>query len=372
MPVVLPDKLLHFSMSSRHGSSLIIVLRYILVLLLASFLFAGCTMPQEYVQSSPGNFRILPKKYEKKALDCEARGQLPEALQSWEIVLDFRPNDLKIKERINSLSMKIRQKAGEHFSRGEIFYRKGQVQNARREFLLTLAYDPDNSQALDYVENKLHQPVLEAYTIRPGDTVRKIADKEFGDPNKAFLLAFFNHIASSGRLTPGTSLQIPLLDKNFPERKGNDRALSGQAAMTSKAKSSERKNRDETSISAAYNVPKTVSKARGEESDSGQNLVNYRKAKEYLDQEEYAKSLKMLLSIDINYRDVRQLIASTEVFLQQEADAHYRKGISYFLSGDLDKAIAEWEEVLRLTPSDLRAKKDLQNARRLRKRAKRY
>ena len=46
-----------------------------------------------------------------------------------------------------------------------------------------------------------------------------------------------------------------------------------------------------------------MSKARGEESDSVQNLVNYRKAKEYLEQEEYQKSLKMLRSIDIDYRN---------------------------------------------------------------------
>ncbi len=371
MPVVLPAKL-HYSSQLSGSDSSFPALRSYVVLLFLMLVFPGCTMQQNYGQSSPGSFRSLPKKYEKKALDYEAEGQLPEAIRSWEIVLAVRPNELKIKERINSLRSKAKKEAQEHFSRGEIFYGKGQVQNARREFLLALAYDPDNSRALEYVEKKLRQPVLEPYTIQPGDTVRKIAEKEFGDPEKDFLLTFFNHIDSSGGLTPGTLLQIPLLDANFPESERGDHALSRQAVPTSKIKSPAQGKSSGASIATTYSSRKTVSKGAEKSSDSGRNSVNYRKAKEYLEQEEYQKSLKMLLSIDINYRDVRQLIASTEVFLQQEADAHYRKGISYFLSEDLDKAIAEWEEVLRLMPNDLRAKKDLQNARKMQRRVKKY
>lgn len=76
--------------------------------------------------------------------------------------------------------------------------------------------------------------------------------------------------------------------------------------------------------------------------------------------------------IDANYRDVAKLIAATEVSVQQEADAHYRKGISYYLSEELDKAIKEWEEVLRLRPDDLKAKKDLFNARRLKEKINKF
>ncbi len=93
--------------------------------------------------------------------------------------------------------------------------------------------------------------------------------------------------------------------------------------------------------------------------------VHYQKAKELLDREEYLDALRILRSVDRDYRDVEKLIAYTEVFLQQEADAHYRKGISYYLSENLDMAIREWEEVLRLSPNHLKAKKDLRNARRL-------
>lgn len=372
MPAVLNTKTKHFSNLTRRNSSVIALRSCVVLLFLAPLLFAGCGMQQKSVQSGPGSFRILPKKYEQKALDFEARGQLPKAIQSWQIVLKFRPNDLKIKERISSLGKKARIEAAGHFNRGEFFFKKGQLHNARREFLLTLAYDPNNSRALDYVEKKLRRPVLEPYMVQPGDTVRKIAEKEFRDPDKGFLLTLFNHLDSSDELTPGTLLQIPLLDSNIPDGRGDDHGLSGRAAMFSTEKSPGPEKKGGTSTAAAYSSRKTVAKAEGKKGDAPRDMAIYQKAKEYLEQEEYQKSLKMLLSIDINYRDVRQLIASTEVFLQQEADAHYRKGISYFLTEDLDKAIAEWEEVLRLMPNDLRAKKDLQNARKMQKRVKKY
>ncbi len=54
-----------------------------------------------------------------------------------------------------------------------------------------------------------------------------------------------------------------------------------------------------------------------------------------------------------------------EVQLQEQAEVHYMKGVRYFLSQELDKAIDEWEETLRLNPDHPNARKDLQKARRM-------
>jgi tetratricopeptide (TPR) repeat protein len=51
--------------------------------------------------------------------------------------------------------------------------------------------------------------------------------------------------------------------------------------------------------------------------------------------------------------------------LQEQADVHYAKGIKYFLSEELEKAIEQWEETLRINPNHPNAKRDLQRARNL-------
>ena len=47
------------------------------------------------------------------------------------------------------------------------------------------------------------------------------------------------------------------------------------------------------------------------------------------------------------------------------ADEHYRKGVNYFLAEDLQGAIREWEETLRLDPGHSRARRDIEKARSL-------
>jgi tetratricopeptide (TPR) repeat protein len=55
----------------------------------------------------------------------------------------------------------------------------------------------------------------------------------------------------------------------------------------------------------------------------------------------------------------------------EEAEAHYQKGLKYFLAEDLEAAIKEWEEALRLNPEHANARKDLEKTRRLKENLKR-
>ena len=337
---------------------------------LAPLFFAGCAVHQQSLKMGEGTYRILPDKYQKKALDYEAKELFPQAIQSWRIVLGFHPHDRQIKERINSLSKKSQAKAGEHFNKGVKFYKHGQFRDARREFLLTLAYDQNHDMALDYLKTKLQRPVFKRYVVHPGDTVKKIAARELHDPQKYILIMAFNDTDPSGELTEGTLLQIPLLGKDFLSKK--DSAQVMPQYVVTPTEPSRPKNKPVSTI-PPKNTPQEVAQTTDKkQSDATRDLANYLQARKFLEQEDYEKTFQMLLSVDIDFRDVRQLRASTEVFLQQEADAHYRKGISYFLSENLDKAIEEWEEVLRLRPDHLKAQKDLQNARKMQQRVKKY
>ena len=181
--------------------------------------FTGCGVHQPSLNKGTGSYRTLPDKYQKKALNYEAKGQLREAIQSWWIVLSFHPDDVEIKEKISALNQEAIAKADGHFKKGVNYYQKGQLRDARREFLLVLAYDQDHGLALDYLQTKLQRPLFRTYAVQAGDTVRDIAVKEYSDPQKFFLITAFNDVDSSKELVAATLLQLPLLGTNFLGKK---------------------------------------------------------------------------------------------------------------------------------------------------------
>jgi len=348
------------------------ICRCSVLLVIVALFFVGCAVQQRPGAIGQGTFHVLPGKYEQKALDYEVKELFPEAMQSWSIVLIFYPDDQKIKERINMLRQKSRARAEEHFHQGVTYFQSGRLGEARREFLRTLAYDQNHAQALGYVKKRLQHPVFKTYTVQPGDTLQKIADKELQDPGKVFFITAFNTIDPSRQLPPGTQLQIPLLGKDFLQKKELVRVAPQNNAMSvePQAQGLKKKEKKKTTIAVSLDsmaeemAPATDKKERDAPDDS----ITYQKAKELLSRKEYHKSLQLLRSVDSSFRDVGRLIAATEALLQQEADAHYRQGISYFLSEDLDKAIVEWEEALRLWPTHLKAQKDLRNVRKMQQR----
>ena len=337
------------------------------IIVLLSLLAGGCAVvspvAEQEVSDSP-----LAAKYRHKAIAHEKRGQLREALLSWWIVQSYYPNDAEIAGKIKKIKEETERRGADHFRQALTLYHQGALKGARREILRTLIYDPEHSRALRFLQNELHDPVFEKYTVQQGDTVRKIAAERYRDPTKAFLITSFNPHASGGGIRPGSSLRLVILDDAVPGTTKIAQKLSPPQKKISSHDYLVLAPRRQKKRIVVYAT--SASKVREEERpDKAKatipNRVYYQQAKELLDREEYLEALRILRSIDRDFRDVEKLIAYTEVFLQQEADAHYRKGISYYLSENLSMAIQEWEEVLRLSPEHLKAKKDLRNARRL-------
>ena len=79
-------------------------------------------------------------------------------------------------------------------------------------------------------------------------------------------------------------------------------------------------------------------------------------------EKKYQEALERFNHVDPGYRDVRDLIASAKI---QLAEVHYISGIKYFTEENLDKAVEEWEETLKLNPQHPKAKGDIENAAKL-------
>ena len=203
-------------LANRYCRLIIQPLCFVSLILFLVLFFSGCAL--QFPASEPGKeaYRSLPDKYRNKALEHERKGQLRKALLDWWIVQSFQPHDHReISAKIKILQSKARRKAAVHFQKGVAFFHNGAWPDARREFLLTLSYEPDHSQALSYLQTRLQKPVFRTYVTRKGDTVRKIARKAYHDSGKAFLVTDFNSISSSAELKSGTILKLVILDHNI-------------------------------------------------------------------------------------------------------------------------------------------------------------
>ena len=237
-------------------------------------------------------FKGFPEKYYLEAIKLERSGEFPKTLFYWRVVQRFTPQDQTVSEKVLFWETRLQREAENRFLKGLESLKQNSAQEARKEFLIALAYDPDHYQALDYLKHKLNEPVWTMYEVKKGDTPRKISQEIYKDPEKDFLITYFNNLDSQDSLKPGMTLKLPIVDP---------------AGMAKKVPSEEM-------------PPKTPVPSKPFKLDAS---------------------------------------------LQERADVHYARGMKYFLSEELAKAIEQWEEALRIYPNHPNAKRDIQRARNL-------
>jgi tetratricopeptide (TPR) repeat protein len=342
------------------------ILSWCNILCLLPVALFGCVglLPQpERAPAVEAHTWTLPTVYAQRAQDCEREGDLRRALYSWEIVRAFAPDSAEPRQNITRLKQVIRTKAEEHYEKGVKDFQRNDTQAARREFLATLLYDPDHTQALRYVKLMLAQQEFKSYQTRQGDTARTIAKKEYGDQKLAYLVSYFNDLNEEAELESGLTLQLPILPTTFGKRRPHTEDMVDMARALYQA--GEYEQRVSTARSVLANEP--AQKAAAEL----MRASTYETGRSLLREKRYVEALKVFRSLKPDYRDVRQIIKILEKNLQNEAESHYKQGLVYYSSGDLDKAIEEWQETLRLNPTHPQAGQDLNKARRQRERLNR-
>ncbi len=159
-----------------------------------------------------GRFSAFPQKYRMKAIEDERNGELLKALLSWQVVKSFLPDNEEASGKIASLKAQIRIEEQRHLQKGLTFFRSNSFQAARREFLIALSYNQENKQALYYLKHKLNDDGYIFYETKFGDTLRSIANEVYNDPDKDYLISYFNDINKGYSLKEGIILKLPVID----------------------------------------------------------------------------------------------------------------------------------------------------------------
>lgn len=304
--------------------------------------------------------REIPETSRAAAARLEKEGDLSGALFRWKVVRAFLPEDPEAGRKVESLGGKIRTEADRHYRKGVEFFERRSFPAAHREFLAALAMDPGHAEALKYIMGRMGSPAFISHETLGGDSARSVAVAVYGDPEKEFLVAYLSDAAVGGGLAPGRKLQLPRLDSPEGIPRKTPRRLSGMG----RGNTSDRSAR----TPAVRNGP-PADEPTDAVSEEKRNAEVYRIGKAHCQRKEYQECLKALRSIDIDYRDAKDLIASTEGTLR-EADRHYAEGVRRFVQQDPEGAIREWQTTLGLNPGHPQAGKDIERASRLNEKIK--
>lgn len=301
-----------------------------------------------------GKNASLLHSHSAKALDYEKNGDLQMALFSWKIAHSLNPSEKKLSSHIARLESKIENDSEKHFNKGVIYLKDQSLKAARKEFLSALRIKPGHQKALSYLKDT---EINKTYTVKKGDTLKIIAQKIYKDPEKYFLISYFNDLDATKELVPETMLKLPILETIdiVPFMDVENELMIARNYLESK--------NYEKALSIISNILEFD--ASNKEANDLANSSNYQLAMKLNDEKKYLDSLRIFNKVDREYQGVKKAIFKIKETIKKEVELHYKLGVKFFLKEELRKAIAEWEKTLALEPNHPQAKEDIKKTKHL-------
>jgi tetratricopeptide (TPR) repeat protein len=295
--------------------------------------------------------------YWQRANEAETVSDWYMAKYFYQIAYQLDPENKDILEKIASLKNKIKTESQIHFQQGLDFYQSGEIKNARQALLTALRINPEHKNARIYLLDIVQQPEENKFTVNQKTDLETIAREFYNDPEKSFLIAYFNDIPDQVTPEIGSTLVIPWapvqkpaissdLQENLEKARQflDTKRFSQALAMTSKIREQEPENVEAAEI---------------------ENAVYHQIAQEFERFGKYTEALNTILKVKSDNESTKSYISHLSLMVKDKADIHYRRGVRYFVNEELEKAIKEWEQTLAIDPTNEMAQKDIGNAKSL-------
>ncbi len=183
-----------------------------------SFGAVGHKVPEKTSEKTQKNKSVFHSSYYlQKANTYKHNDELQLALFYLKIANALSLDDMEIVGKISHLKLTINKKSNNFFNKGKKFYNQKKFEEARKQFLTALRYNPDHKDALYYLKNKLIPKEYINYTFKKNDSLKIISNKFYKDPDLVFLISYFNHLKSDADPEPGETLKIPILEPELTQ-----------------------------------------------------------------------------------------------------------------------------------------------------------
>lgn len=389
----------------RYGTSTVIsTLLHVVITLIVVGSFFGCAARTTGIEGGPV---LLPSTEQLIAAAAEDDGEYRAALQYW------RQAREKIDARIEEISRQLRRVSQWYAEIGVRFYQDKKGKKALAEFIEALRYNPENTLALEYFKNKYIPLRWISYTVQENDTISSIAEAFYQNAADGFVIVHCAGIGDEEGLTAGTEIRLPRLDSFFSPQLQDYKSdiLHARALYTEKdfakllpvaekilashpgdeeasyllgsalvglGEELRRRQRYEKAIEVLSRVDPLFKDVKRDiaqihvlqmqqRADNTQALNDelFARAKTLLENEKYLQARSVLEEIDPGVAGVREVVADLHTILKEQADIHYKRGVTFFVDDNLAAAIDMWQKTLRYDPGHEQAAANIAKARSL-------
>ena len=246
----------------------------------------------------------------------------------------------------------------------------GNEEEARSEIDRALLLDPNNKLAQNFLRQLTVDPLAAlgaesfAYTVRPGETLSRIAGRFMGDIYAFYLLARYNEVKVPRLVSSGQTIRVP--GKSPPPEVIRPPRQTVEPRQKSPRAVVEREERESTPPPAAPPPPPPVQPPPQDVVTPAEKAYREGIAAQRSGNRERAyQQFRQAAQLDPAHPDAR---AKADQVRRELVLQHERNARGAFARQDLDGAIRSWERVLELDPGNDTARLEKQKAQKLQQR----
>lgn len=247
----------------------------------------------------------------------------------------------------------------------------GNEAEARKEIDHALALDPNNKLAQSFLRQMTVDPVATlgnesfAYTVRPGETLSRIAGRFMGDIYAFYLLARYNDVKVPKQVSSGQTIRVPgkmpppetikpppLKPPKTPRNTGEREEPEAPPPVVAQPAPPPVQPPPEVVVSPAEKAYR--------EGLAAQKAGNKEKA---------LQQFRQAAQLDGSHADAR---AKADQMRRELAVQYERNARAAFAKQDLDGAIRNWDRVLELEPGNDNARLEKQKAQSLKQKIEKF
>ncbi len=325
----------------------------------------------------------------RKGRVYEDKGDIVAALKQYKIAMTVDPRNQEAIENRNRVEIELRNLAEEHYMVGLKFHKQGKYGLAHHQFLVALRLWPDYPEVVEILTSRKRLKIKRyiVHTIKPGESLSKVANIYYGDYHKFPVIAKYNNITDATRIEIGQKIKVPeiegtefLFGKEAIEEEKVEvadagfRAWEGYALEAQKkeeepeveVKEEEKKPEDQIAIYRDYGVDLFREKKYREAIVIFSKVLNERPedsiALEYSYKAHFQQGITLFSKKDyLAARDQFEVCLRYKTdcqkchgYIKESEDSyketHYKKGIQFFNNELLTEAIWEWRLVKLIDP----------------------